>query len=238
MRYFIGTSGWHYKHWKARFYPPDLPATRWLEYYARFFNSVEINNSFYRLPSETALNCWRDTTPSDFVFSLKASRFITHNKKLKGLESFALFFNRTEAIRAKLGVILLQLPPSWRVNAERLDEFLCGLPGGMKVAFEFRNTTWHCDAIYEILKKHNAAFCVYDIEGFTSPFPVTADFLYVRLHGPQLKYAGRYGNALLTGWRARINAAKGLEQAYIYFDNDINGDAIHDALALQKLLET
>lgn len=235
MQFRIGTSGWHYAHWRERFYPTALPPSRWLEYYAERFDSVEINNSFYRLPSATTLACWRETTPKRFQFSLKASRFITHNKKLNGLESFELFFNRIEAIRAKLGVILFQLPPRWKVNVERLDEFLGGLPRGLKVAFEFRNATWLCDAVYDTLAKHKAAFCVYDIEGFTAPFIVTADFTYVRLHGPELKYAGAYGEARLGRWYEQIMQQSKLKRAYVYFDNDVAGAAIEDALTFQRL---
>lgn len=238
MRYFIGTSGWHYQHWRGPVYPPELPSTRWLEHYVTLFDSVEINNSFYRLPSATTLACWRDDTPRDFVFSLKASRFITHNKKLKGMDSFALFFDRIQAIRSKLGVILFQLPPRWRVNVERLDEFLSGLPSGLHCAFEFRHPSWHCDAVYDSLKKHKAAFCVHDIEGFTAPFVVTADFTYVRLHGPQLKYAGNYTQATLEDWRDKIEQAKNLRRAYIFFDNDGAAAAVEDALLLQQILKT
>lgn len=235
MHYFIGTSGWHYGHWRERFYPAALPTSRWLEYYAERFDSVEINNSFYRLPSASTLACWRDTTPKKFQFSLKASRFITHNKKLNGLESFELFFDRIAAIRAKLGVVLFQLPPRWKVNVERLDEFLSGLPRGLTVAFELRNQTWLCDAVYDTLAKHKAGFCVYDIEGFTSPFIVTADFTYVRLHGPVLKYAGVYGEARLAQWLDQITRQRKLKRAYVYFDNDVGGAAVEDALTFKRL---
>jgi uncharacterized protein YecE (DUF72 family) len=234
----IGCSGWHYKHWRGPFYDPSLPASRMLDYYAARFDTVEINNSFYRLPSKKALEDWRDSTPGGFRFAMKASRYITHNKKLGDPESaLEKFFPLAEVLRPKLGPILFQLPPKWRVNAERLDSFLRALPRGNRYAFELRNPTWLAAEIYAILRTHNAAFCIFDLGGFQTPLEVTADFAYVRLHGPNGPYQGSYSPKQLDGWARRIRAWKRkLKAVYVYFDNDQEAYAARDALALKRLI--
>jgi uncharacterized protein YecE (DUF72 family) len=181
----IGTSGWHYKHWRGPFYPEKLPASKMLDFYTRHFDTVELNNTFYRLPSENGLDVWRDSTPEGFCFAAKGSRFLTHMKKLKDpAVGIGRFFERVDRLERKLGPIVFQLPPQWEVNAERLATFLENLPPGHRYAFELRNPTWHTREIYGILRRHNAAFCIFEIAGFHSSFEITADFTYVRLHGP------------------------------------------------------
>ncbi len=203
----IGTSGYHYKHWVGPFYPQKTPASKMLEYYIQHFNTLELNNSFYRLPAISAFEDWRDSTPRDFVFAVKASRFITHNKKLKDPENaIDNILPRAEHLEKKLGPMLFQLPPRWKVNAGRLENLLAILPRQHRYAFEFRETSWMSPEINRILKKFNAAFCIYELAGYHSPLELTADFAYVRLHGPaEGKYQGSYSKARLAKWARQID---------------------------------
>lgn len=183
-RIHIGTSGWHYEHWVGPFYPEAVPAEDYLSFYAERFAAVEVNNTFYQLPARETLVSWRDGTPGDFLFACKASRYITHMKKLKDpRDSLRRFFEVVEALDPKLGPILFQLPPRWHVDVERLEGFLEALPAGRRYAFEFRDESWFAAEVYDALARHNAAFCIYDLAGRRSPVEVTADFAYVRLHG-------------------------------------------------------
>lgn len=235
----IGTSGWNYRHWRGTFYPEDMPQKKWLEYYVERFGTVEINNSFYQLPSEQTFKNWQETVPDDFLFSVKASRYITHMKKLKdpeqGLENF---IPRVKSLGKKLGPILFQLPPHWSFNPERLQAFLQALPQDNKYTFEFRDPSWFESQTYEILAKHNAAFCIYEIKGELSPKEVTADFIYIRLHGPkQQAYTGQYDQKTLVGWAGAFSAwLKNNKEIYCYFDNDENGYAAQDALRLKQMV--
>jgi len=235
----IGTSGWHYKHWVGNFYPHKCPATKMLAHYFERFDSVEINNSFYMLPKIESLQCWRDATPETFEFAVKASRFITHNKKLKDPEN-ALnnFLPRAEALGKKLGPILFQLPPNWKINIDRLREFLEALHSYHRYTFEFREPSWLKPEVYELLRKHNAAFCIYELAGFHSPIEITADWTYVRLHGPGGKYQGSYPEKTLRQWANRIvDWSKTLKTCYFYFDNDQAGFAAKNALRLRQMVE-
>jgi uncharacterized protein YecE (DUF72 family) len=234
----IGTSGWHYPHWRGPFYPEKLAASKMLEFYARHFDTVELNNSFYQLPRETALASWRDTTPKDFRFAAKGSRYLTHMKKLKdpaaGIEKF---FERIDRLEEKLGPIVFQLPPNWEVDPQRLEGFLEALPPRRRYAFELRNPTWHTREIYRLLRRHRAAFCIFEIAGFRSGLEITANFTYVRLHGPAGAYQGSYRPGTLRAWADRVRAwQRDLRAAYIYFDNDEAGYAARNALALKRLL--
>ena len=234
----IGTSGWHYKHWVGKFYPKRFPASKMLAYYYERFDTVEINNSFYMLPKIETLGSWRDSTPKNFEFAIKASRFLTHNKKLKEPEN-ALnnFLPRAEALGKKLGPVLFQLPPNWRINLERLEEFLEPLPRYHKYTFEFREPSWLTEDTYALLRKHNAAFCIYELAGFRSPIEITADWTYIRLHGPGNKYQGSYSDSVLRTWTDRIvNWSGYLKGIYVYFDNDQAGYAAFNALTLKRLV--
>lgn len=237
-RLFVGTSGWHYDHWRGVFYPDSLPKSRWLAHYAAHFASVEINGSFYRLPSEKAVTEWRNATPENFRFAAKANRFITHMKKLSEVhDAMDVFMDRMALLGSRLGPLLFQLPPRWRVDLERLESFLSLLPRGREWAFEFRDPSWHCEEVYRLLRAHNAAFCVFDLAGFASPKRVTADFAYLRLHGPGAAYCGRYGESGLRPWAEWLSKQSDIERCYAYFDNDQAGHAVEDALLFRRLAD-
>lgn len=238
-RIHIGTSGWHYKHWVGRFYPPKTPASKMFAFYQQFFDTVELNNSFYRLPTQETLRAWRDAAPDGFSFAVKGSRFLTHNKKLKEPEqALQNLLPRAELLNEKLGPILFQLPPKWRVNVERLEEFLEALPKYLRYAFEFREPSWNTEQVYETLRRHNAAYCIYELAGFHSPMEVTADWAYIRLHGPEGKYQGCYTEDTLKEWAKRIKMwSRELRAIYVYFDNDDSGYAARNALELKELVQ-
>lgn len=233
----IGTSGWHYKHWLGLFYPAKLPAKEMLNFYVQHFDTVEINNSFYHLPSNTTFDAWRENTPPAFLFAVKGSRFITHMKKLKDpASSTAKFFAGAERLQEKLGPILFQLPPHWHANLERLEEFLKTIPKGHQYAFEFREPSWHVAEVYDLLRHHNAAFCIYDFAGKPTPIEITANFTYIRFHGAN--YSGSYTPKQLRDWAVRIrNWRKKLRDVYVYFNNDIGGHAIENAKELERLVD-
>jgi uncharacterized protein YecE (DUF72 family) len=234
----IGTSGWHYKHWLGKFYPAGLASSRMFEFYQRYFDTVELNNSFYRLPTPEAFANWREAAPENFLFAVKGSRFLTHNKKLKDPEqALHNLLPRAEGLKEKLGPVLFQLPPKWKVNVERLDTFLQVLPKVHDYAFEFREPSWNIEAVYDTLRRHNAAYCIHELAGFHTPILVTADFAYVRLHGPGGRYQGCYEEEKLTEWADRIAEwSRKLKAAYVYFDNDDSGYAPRNALELKQLV--
>lgn len=237
-RRFIGTSGWSYDHWDGPFYPGGLDAKSRLDYYAARFASVEINNAFYQLPSQKTLQSWRQTVPAEFVFAVKASRYITHMKKLNNpQESLDRFISRMDTLGDKLGPILFQLPPNWGFDGERLSDFLAQLDKKHRYAFEFRDHSWLNDQTYELLAEHGAAVCIYDLDGFTSPKKLTASFVYIRLHGPEGPYQGSYDTGSLSGWAGAISAwsRKGLD-CYCFFDNDEAGYAALNAARLNEML--
>jgi uncharacterized protein YecE (DUF72 family) len=200
---------------------------------------VEINNTFYRLPKAETLATWRNATPKDFVFACKASRYITHMKKLRNpTESSRRYFAVIETLEEKLGPILFQLPPRWRLNLDRLSAFLKALPTGHRIAFEFRDESWFSPEVYKLLARHKAALCIYELAGDLSPIEVTTDFVYLRLHGPGAAYRGSYDDDTLAGWAARLLTWRnaGLD-VFVYFDNDEKGYAIQDACRLSATVE-
>lgn len=236
----IGTSGWHYKHWKGNFYPAEIDPAEMLQSYLKRLDTVEINNSFYRLPTKEAVKNWVRQTPPDFIFAVKASRYITHNRKLKDPEAtFATFMDVAKGFGKKLGPILFQLPPSWKVNEERLNTFLAALPPRHRYAFELRNESWHTPGIYNILREHNAAFCIFELNGFQTETELTADFAYVRLHGPGNAYQGDYSSSALRSWARKIGSwTDRNHDVFLYFDNDQAGFAAKNAVELQRMLRS
>lgn len=235
----IGTSGWHYEHWRGPFYPENLSKDDFLPCYAGYFHTVEINNSFYQLPTKETLRKWRSKVPEDFIFSFKASRYITHMKKLKDpAASLSRMMEVVPILSGNLGPILFQLAPRWRFNPERFFDFLESLPSEYRYAFEFRDPTWLDHRAYEALEEVGAAFCIYELAGRVSPKEITADFVYIRLHGPEnVPYKGRYATKTLAGWAGAISSwsAQGRD-IFCYFDNDEAGYAAQDALRLKKML--
>ncbi|HET7434060.1 MAG TPA: DUF72 domain-containing protein [Thermoanaerobaculia bacterium] len=235
----IGTSGYHYKHWVGRYYPADIKPAQMLAHYLRDFDTVELNNTFYHLPKEESFDTWRKSTPQNFLFAVKGSRFITHMIKLKDpLRGLNNFMPRAERLRQKLGPVLWQLPPGWNLNYERLEEFLQALPRGHRYTFELRNQSWMTDEVYALLRKYNAAFCIYELAGYMSPIEITADWTYIRLHGPtQFKYQGSYTDDQLAEWADRIKTwSRKLKAIYVYFDNDDSAFAVYNALTLKRML--
>ncbi len=216
-----------------------MPTKDFLHYYAKQLTTVEINNMFYRLPTHETLAHWRDETPEDFLFTCKASRFITHMKKLKDPEQRIKRFVETIAVlQHKLGPILFQLPPRWNMNVPRLEDFLKALPTTFRYAFEFRDESWFAQPVYDILNKYGAAFCLYHLAGRWSPEIVTTDFVYIRLHGPGEAYQGRYQGHTLRAWANKCQKwAQAGKNVYCYFDNDEKGYAPINALALQRQVQ-
>lgn len=235
----IGTSGWYYDHWVGTFYPNDTKKNERLAYYLRFFKTVELNSPFYRLPSPATFTKWAETVPKDFIFSVKGNRHITHMKKLKvGKEDLAGFFAAVESLEKKLGPILFQLPPNWKANIERLSHFLGLLPDRHRYTLEFRDSSWYAPAVYDLLRKHNIAFCQYELAGHRSPQEITASFVYIRLHGPGGKYQGNYPKETLRNWMEKCREWQNMgKDVYLYFDNDEAGYAAFNARQLLALAE-
>ena len=236
---YVGTSGWHYAYWKGNFYPPKMQQRDFLNYYLNFFRTVEINNSFYRLPSPETFTAWKNAVPDDFTFAVKASRFITHMKKLKDpVQSLERFLNAVVFLEDKLGPVLFQLPPAWKLNFERLKSFVEALPPYYRYTFEFRHPDWYNEQVYDLLRKHNMAFCNYELALHLSPMQVTADFVYVRLHGPgEGKYQGSYSDDTLHWWAKQAQEWKAMgKDVYIYFDNDQLGYAAFNAKTLKEII--
>ena len=237
---YIGTSGYSYKQWAGRYYPKELKPSQWLAHYLRDFDTVELNNTFYTLPKEETFDAWRKNTPPDFLFAVKGSRFITHMIKLKDPQrGLVNFMPRAQRLRSKLGPILWQLPPRWNVNVERLEEFLALLPRRHRYTFELRTESWMIEPVYDVLRRYNAAFCIYELAGYMSPMEITADWTYVRLHGPTpFKYQGSYSDEQLAEWAARIRKwSRKMKAIYVYFDNDDSAYAVENALTLKRMLK-
>ena len=236
---YIGTSGWHYDHWRDRFYPEKLNKTKWLEFYASNFTTVELNNSFYRLPSEAAFASWHDSSPVNFTFAVKMSRFITHIKRLRNTEEAVdNFVGRARILDGKLGPLLYQLPPNMHRNDEVLESFLSILPRGLKHVVEFRHESWLNDKVFEILRKNSVGLCVFDMPAFTCPLVATVDFAYVRFHGSTGLYSSCYTDEELADWAERLaNLAANLKAVYIYFNNDAEAFAVRNAITLRAYLE-
>lgn len=236
---FVGTSGWHYDHWVGPFYPQSMKPKEFIRFYGEHFRAVEINNTFYNLPSKKTLADWRDSSPPGMVFACKASRYITHMKKLKDpKESTVRFFDAIETLGEKAGPVLFQLPPRWHADVERLRAFLEALPAGYRYTFEFRDGNWCRRQVYDLLRDHNAALCAYDLEGRRSRLKFTSDFAYVRLHGPDGAYRGSYDGRTLSGWVRRFLGWRDEgRDVYCFFNNDQNGYAARNALQMQEMIE-
>ena len=235
----VGCSGWQYKHWRGDFYPHDLPQKRWFEHYARTFETVEINNSFYRLPEASTFAGWGSRAPLNFLFAVKASRFLTHMKKLKDPEEpVERFFSRARSLGRRLGPVLYQLPPGWKLDFARLEHFLQVLPPEIRHVIEFREPSWYADDVLRLLEGHRVALCLHDMPGSASGRQRVGPFVYVRFHGASGRYDGSYGEDRLNGWAEWLAAqrASGAD-VYAYFTNDVGGHAPRDAVILRRLLD-
>jgi uncharacterized protein YecE (DUF72 family) len=234
----VGCSGWQYKHWRnGVFYPADVPQTRWLEYYATQFNTVEINNSFYRLPTLETFKAWERRAPAGFVYAVKASRFLTHMKKLKDpVEPLHRLFSHARGLGRSFGPVLYQLPPRWAVDLERFEIFLRALPPTRRHAIEFREPSWYCEEVFALMQRHSVALCLHDMAGSATGMTRVGPFVYVRFHGPH-KYSGRYDDGTLERWAAWMREQLAGElHVFAYFNNDIGGHAPRDAVRLRTLI--
>ncbi|MFH1484473.1 MAG: DUF72 domain-containing protein [Chloroflexota bacterium] len=240
-KYYVGTSGYHYDHWQQSFYPTRLRSHQWLDFYGHHFSTVELNNPFYRLPSESTYRNWRDITPADFLFAIKVSRLITHLKKLRNVEEqLKSFLQRARILSEKLGPLLYQLPPNMPrspENEEALRAFLCRLPQDLQHVFEFRHQSWLEENTIQTLRQHNMGFCIMDMPSVQCPEVATTDFAYLRFHGSTSLYSSCYSEEELTGWARKIEElGKGVRATYIYFNNDAMAYAVVNAQRLKEIL--
>jgi uncharacterized protein YecE (DUF72 family) len=238
-RVLIGTSGWNYDSWRGPFFPNGLPLKNQLQYYASQFQTTELNGVFYRTPSLDTVKAWRAQTGKNFIFAWKASKFITHWKRLSdnSVNSLALIEERLSLLGEKAGPVLFQLPPNFEADGERLASFLKLLSRRRRYSFEFRHPSWYQPSILRLLSQRNIALCLSDHHDAPAPWKRTADFVYIRGHGPGGRYQDRYGRQTLSKWAARIKSWKkqGCD-VFVYFDNDQKSAAPADALELKRLL--
>lgn len=236
----VGCSGWSYDHWKGRFYPEGIPRRRWFEHYASVFDTVELNATFYRLPTPTTVERWAEQAPPGFRYAVKLGAFGSHRMKLRDAESWLPnHLERVEVLGASLGPTLVQLPPHWKVDVERLDEFLGVAPKRYRWSVELREPSWVCDEVFEVLARHGAALCLHDLLP-RHPLVLTTDWTYLRFHGPNAlaepyrdPYTGRRLGRLATVLDRWL--ADGID-VYAYFNNDVDAHAIADARWLRDRL--
>ena len=246
----IGCSGWNYKHWRGPFYPDDVPVRRWFEHYAQSFDTVEVNNTFYKLPEAATFAAWRDRAPDNFLYAFKASRFLTHLKRLRDPEEpVARMFEHARELGEHCGPILYQLPASFHRDQPRLEDFLAILPrtlgeiGGtpkdlvLRHVVEFRHPSWYVPETYRVLEAHAVAMCLHDKAGSAIVEPVVGPFTYVRFHGPGGRYFGRYEIGRLETWAAELYAQlRNGRNVFAYFNNDPQGMAVFNARELRALV--
>jgi uncharacterized protein YecE (DUF72 family) len=237
----IGTSGWTYEGWRGPFYPKDIPRKGWLAWYSTRFLTTEINGSFYRTPSLAAVREWREQTPKQFCFAWKASKFITHWKRLsaKSDNSIDLMVTRLKKLEPKVATVLFQLPPQFQKNRERLASFLKMLPRRYRYAFEFRHDSWYEDDVLDLLRENDVALCLSDHHDAPSPWTATARHVYVRGHGPSGRYKDNYPEETLRAWARDIRKwRRQRRKVLVYFDNDQKSAAPNDAQRLNEMLKT
>jgi uncharacterized protein YecE (DUF72 family) len=237
---YIGTSGWTYPHWQKAFFPKNLPSAERLHFYSEHFPSVEVNTTFYGTPKKSTVVAWKSAVPASFRFAIKASRYITHNQKLlRPRTSSNKLFRAIEPIADQVVAVLFQFPAWFGPNPKRLQGFLKKMPSGYRYTFEFRHPAWFCEEVYDILRSAGAALCLWELKGELSPMILTADFVYVRLHGPHAHaYQGSYPDEVLRKWRREIVKWKQAKQEVLfYFDNDEKGYAPVNARRLIDLLK-
>lgn len=237
MKINVGTSGWFYNHWHKLFYPEDIPKTKWFKFYTENFKTVEINSSYYHFPTDSGVKKWYQTSPDDFIFTMKANRYITHLRKLKNVESQTSDFLKTvSGLKQKLGPVLFQLPPSFKKDLAVLKDFLSLLKKQKHCVFEFRNDTWYSDDCFSLLADNGMTFCIYDMGDFQTPREITSDMIYIRFHGTSGKYGGTYPDKMLKEWAEWIRKNKKIKSCYCYFNNDSNAYAVYNAKSLINIL--
>jgi uncharacterized protein YecE (DUF72 family) len=239
-RFWIGTSGWSYKHWQGRFYPDGIKSNEWLEYYTQYFRTVEVNASFYRLPFKGMVSGWAGRTPPDFMFVFKGSRRVTHFQKLYNVkESIELLLKRLEPLKDKILCILWQLPPSLKQDLHLLEGFLAQLPSTYRYAMEFRHASWINDSSFHLLSKYKVAHCTVSAPGLPCNLTTTTDFAYIRFHGIQGWYNYNYSEEDLLWWRDEfLKIGERVNKVLAYFNNDFEANAVRNGLRLQELLKT
>jgi uncharacterized protein YecE (DUF72 family) len=235
----IGTSGWQYRDWRGSFYPRDLAQKGWLEYYAERFATVEVNNTFYRLPERATFEAWAERTPADFCFVIKASRFLTHVRRLKEpAEPVHRMLDHAAGLGSKLGAVLIQLPPNLRADPGRLEDTLARFPAGLRVAVEPRHETWFVDDLYELLTRHDIALCLTDRAGRRGPIERTAGWTFLRFHEGTARPQPCYGDAALATWIERLAGRwSASDDCYVFFNNDPRACAVRNAARLAQLAE-
>lgn len=242
MKTYIGCSGYHYDDWKKKFYPEDLKKNEWLEYYAKHFNTVEINNTFYKMPEQKDLKKWKDNTPDDFRFTLKANRFFTHQKKLKIDDVFKQrlnsFMELANGMEEKLGCILWQLPGNLHKNVEKLEE-LFELTGKNNLhVFEFRHESWFSDEVFDVLSENNGTYCMLSApDDLPETVKATSKTAYLRLHGKDDWYNYDYSEKELKKWKSHLDELKNIDELFVYFNNDQHANAPQNAKTLKSLFE-
>jgi len=238
LLFHIGTSGWMYDHWRGIFYPDGISQSEMLSFYAKSFDTVEVNNTFYQLPKAKSVQQWEDKVPRNFLFVIKANRYITHMKNLKEVKKpLKNLLDTVGLLKKRLGPVIFQLPPNWQVNTKRLEDFLDILPKRQKYVFEFRHPSWYRKRIFDALKKNNVALCIHDHAQGKSPEKLTTGFIYIRLHGPHGAYSNKYSKSQIKKWAEKIKKwqKKGIE-VFCYFNNDARAFAIENAKELKNLL--
>jgi uncharacterized protein YecE (DUF72 family) len=234
----VGSVGWHYAHWVGPFYPRGIRASEMLAWYARRFQTVEVSNTFHHLPSAATLKRWCEQTPRGFVFSCRANRYLTHVRRLDASRrTIVRFFRAIDVLGDRLGPVVFQLPQYWRQNIPRLRRFLARLPSGYRFVFEFGDESWRAPEIVALMTAHNAAYAASDPAARRTPVPPTADFVYLRLHGPDPLTPGPYHGRTLSLWARRIDAwRREGRDVYCCFGNDVRGHAAADAMRLKAQL--
>lgn len=237
---YLGTSGWNYAHWRRTFYPEKLPQRQWLEYYAQRFATVELNNSFYRLPSREQFESWRERSPDDFVVTVKMSRYLTHIKRLQDPEEpVARFMKHARGLGSKMGPILVQLPPTLKADLGALDEALRRFPEDVRVVVEFRHDTWFTEDVLRVLEERGACWCLADrLARPVTPVWRTTEWTFLRFHEGRAKPHPCYGKDVLATWVERLAHGWGTDaDIYVYFNNDPRACAIRDAIVFARLAE-
>ncbi len=232
----VGCSGWNYNHWRGRFYPEKLPSKRWFDFYVKFFDTVEINNTFYHLPSVETFQAWRTQAPDEFLYAVKANRYLTHMRKLREVEEpLKRFLDRVSLLGEHLGPILYQLPPHWHLNLDRLESFLGLLPSGLPHVFEFREQDWLVEEVFSLLESRRVSLCAHDMPGLIVPRRAVGPIVYVRFHGADVKYQGRYPEPTLRSWWSWMKKQVMVgRDVFVYFNNDAEAHAVRDALRLKR----